>query len=636
MNDEEVFEYLFSITDEQAENSEIDGDSDYEDDLPSTFSNDTESSVLRSSNVSQISSNLSSNSVDLDIMNMSVEILDNVPSTSAVVQMSTPSTPHIDFSEISSVDTSDFFSNSPGIAVPQKNKKVVSKQPLIFKWQKKCTKPVTFKKFKFIQPFGPNVQVDLDSPLAIFETFFDDELFNIIITQTQLYATQKNKNFSISIEEIKAFFGILIIMGFHKLPTLRSYWSTDFNFSVSRISNIMSLKRFLQILRFLHINDNTKMPKRGEPNHHKLYKVLPLIENLKKKFILNFNPSRNIAIDESMIACKGRTTLKQYMPLKPIKRGIKVWAAACSKTGYLLNFDIYQGKQGDPEVGLGERVVTSLSSPFDNKGFCFYFDGFFSNVPMMEKMLKKKNFGCGTIKSNRKYFPSAVLKNDKSFITGEFDIATSKKELSVSKWKDRGTKCVNVISNLHDTSVIGVVHRKDHFGNKHLIKCPNSIVDYNKYMGGVDHFDQFHSFYNISWKSRRWWMKIFYYLLDASIVNSYILYKVTSDLHDPKSSKLTHLQFRSALANQLIADYTSRKQPGVRPNIRKKLCKDSGKTVVNDFYKLQNIGDHQPTKGTYRRCGYCSTKNKPKRSNIICKKCDIALCLVCFYPFHNA
>jgi len=161
----------------------------------------------------------------------------------------------------------------------KKNKKVVSKQPPIFKWQKKCTKPVTLKKFKFIQPFGPNVQVDLDSPLAIFETFFDGELFNIIITQTELYVTQKNKNFPISIEEIKAFFGILVIMGFHKLPTLRSYWSTDFNFSVSRISNIMSLKRFLQILRFLHINENTKIPKRGEPDHHKLYKVLPLIEN---------------------------------------------------------------------------------------------------------------------------------------------------------------------------------------------------------------------------------------------------------------------------------------------------------------------------------------------------------------------
>jgi len=132
-----------------------------------------------------------------------------------------------------------------------------------------------------------------------------------------------------------------------------------------------------------------------------------------------------------MIACKGRITLKQYMPLKPIKRGIKVLAAVCSKTGYLLNFDIYQGKQGDPEVGLGERVVTSLSSPFDNKGFCFYFDGVFSNVPMMEKMLKK-NFDCGTIKSNRTYFPSAVLKNDKSFIQENLILLLQKKNLVLS------------------------------------------------------------------------------------------------------------------------------------------------------------------------------------------------------------
>jgi len=185
MNDAEVFEYLFSITDEQAENSEIDGDSDYEDDLLSTFSNDTELSVLGSSNVSQ----KSSNSVDLDIMNMSIEILDDVLGTSPIGPIVQMSTPHIDISEITSIDTSDIFSNSPGIAVSQNNKKVVSKMPIIFKWQKKCIRPVTFKKFKFIQPFGPNVQVDLDSPLAIFETFFYDELFNIIITQTEFYAT---------------------------------------------------------------------------------------------------------------------------------------------------------------------------------------------------------------------------------------------------------------------------------------------------------------------------------------------------------------------------------------------------------------------------------------------------------------
>lgn len=639
MNEAETLEYLFSITDEQAIFSDIDGDTDCEDESCNVSKNSSNYStpVLRCSTSEDP---LSINS--FDIMSMPVEIrqIENCtgPSTNST---SISNLNFCDSPKISPVipiltkkKQCDLPQNSSVTHIKLKKKKFLPK-PITYQWTKTTKGPRTFKKFKFDQPFGPNIPIDLDSPLAIFQTFFDNELFEHIKIQTELYASQNNKNITISIEEIKAFFGILIIMGFHKLPTLRSYWSNDSNFHVERISNIMSLKRFLQILRYLHINDNTKMPTRGEQNYHKLFKVLPLIQNLKKKFLNNFNPSRNISIDESMIACKGRTTLKQYMPLKPIKRGIKVWAACCAQTGYLLNFDIYQGKQGDPEIGLGERVVTLLASPFDNKGFCFYFDSFFSNIPMMNKMLEKNNFGCGTIKANKKYFPSTFLKIDKQFKQGECDIVNSK-ELSVSKWKDRGVKCVNVVSNMHDSQIINSVTRKDNRGDKHLVKCPISIVDYNKYMGGVDHFDQFHSFYNISWKSRRWWVKIFYYLLDASVVNSYILYKVTNDLHDPKASKFTHLQFRSALANQLIGDYTSRKQPGIKPKlINRKLNKKNGKVMVTDFYKIQNLGDHQPIKGTCRRCAYCSTKIKPKRSSILCKKCDVALCLNCFEPFHK-
>lgn len=95
---------------------------------------------------------------------------------------------------------------------------------------------------------------------------------------------------------------------------------------MERVAKVMSMKRFLQLLKFLHLNNNTKIQKRDESNFNKLYKVfiLPLVESLKPKFITNFNPSRNIAMAESIIACKGRITIKQYMPLKPIKRGIKV------------------------------------------------------------------------------------------------------------------------------------------------------------------------------------------------------------------------------------------------------------------------------------------------------------------------
>ena len=36
-------------------------------------------------------------------------------------------------------------------------------------------------------------------------------------------------------------------------------------------------------------------------------------------------PGQNQTIEEAMVAFKGRLSYMQYMPAKPIKRGIKVW-----------------------------------------------------------------------------------------------------------------------------------------------------------------------------------------------------------------------------------------------------------------------------------------------------------------------
>ena len=46
------------------------------------------------------------------------------------------------------------------------------------------------------------------------------------------------------------------------------------------------------------------------------------------------NVSRKVNIDQSMILFKGRNSLKQYNPMKSIKRGYKVWSMA-DMDGYL-------------------------------------------------------------------------------------------------------------------------------------------------------------------------------------------------------------------------------------------------------------------------------------------------------------
>ena len=49
----------------------------------------------------------------------------------------------------------------------------------------------------------------------------------------------------------------------------------------------------------------------------------------------------NVSVDEAMIRFKGRSTLKQYMPKKLIKRGIKVWALSDAVNGYMSEFEVY-------------------------------------------------------------------------------------------------------------------------------------------------------------------------------------------------------------------------------------------------------------------------------------------------------
>ena len=54
-----------------------------------------------------------------------------------------------------------------------------------------------------------------------------------------------------------------------------------------------------------------------------------------------------------MIAFKGRPSYVQYLPAKPIKRGIKVWMYCDADTVYLHQFEVYLGWQKNSEFGLG-------------------------------------------------------------------------------------------------------------------------------------------------------------------------------------------------------------------------------------------------------------------------------------------
>ena len=143
---------------------------------------------------------------------------------------------------------------------------------------------------------------------------------------------------------MKAFIGILILMGVCRLPRLKFYWTTKYTHICPGISNIMSQIRFEQIFRYLHLCVGEQQVVAGQPGHDFLYKVRKLLDLLSPWFLSEYNPHEELSIDETIIPFKGRLSIKQYMKDKPTKWGIKVFVLADARNGYTVRLQVYTGR----------------------------------------------------------------------------------------------------------------------------------------------------------------------------------------------------------------------------------------------------------------------------------------------------
>ncbi|XP_023311304.1 piggyBac transposable element-derived protein 3-like [Anoplophora glabripennis] len=199
----------------------------------------------------------------------------------------------------------------------------------------------------FAEATGPDLPDDIETPTDVFLHLFPEDLITHITFQINLYAFQRHgegRNFKpTTAKEIKIFLGVNLLMGLKKLPSFKDYWSSQEEMRDPFISSVISRDRFAWLLSNIHLNDNAVQPQKGEQNYDKLYKVRPLLSKLQETFMSSMKPSEFQSVDESMIRFKGRSSFRQYMPMKPIKRGYKVWVRADS-TGYKCEFQIYTGK----------------------------------------------------------------------------------------------------------------------------------------------------------------------------------------------------------------------------------------------------------------------------------------------------
>ena len=122
---------------------------------------------------------------------------------------------------------------------------------------------------------------------------------------------------------------------------------------------------------------------------------------------------------------------------------------------------------------------------------------------------------------------------------------------------------------------------------------PHVNVDYNKHMGGVDRFDQLISYYPVGRSGIKWWRYIMWFIVNLSIVNSWIVY--SNSERDPRPSKnYDHLQFRAD--EQLRAGHTSRKHRVGRKS------KNADRDIARDVLHLHEVVKVESRKKICREC----------------------------------
>ena len=82
-----------------------------------------------------------------------------------------------------------------------------------------------------------------------------------------------------------------------------------------------------------------------------------------------------------------------------------------SKTGFLLKFDVYTGKNEslpDAAGGVGHRIVMFLAEQWLGVGRVFFVDNWYSSIPLFEDLRLRISGACGTIRIIRKGLPAEM------------------------------------------------------------------------------------------------------------------------------------------------------------------------------------------------------------------------------------
>jgi hypothetical protein len=478
---------------------------------------------------------------------------------------------------------------------------------------------------------GPTRPVkNITEPLGLFESFLTDEIYGEILKWTnveiairkQTYKTETSTQNNVCKEELKALFGIFILAAALKDNHLTSDELFSTEFCGTRYVSCMSRERFDFLVRCIRFDDRELRIQTIESDP--LTPIRKIWDILMVQCRENYIAGTNVTIDEQLLAFRGRSKFKMYIPNKPAKYGLKIEMMCDSGTRYMIDALPYLGKGTNTGgLPLGEYVVKEITRSIHGSNRNVTTDNWFTSIPLAKSLLQQpyKLTIVGTLRANKREIPEA-MKNNRTRRIGT-SMFCYDGPLTLVSYKPKPSKMVYLVSSCDEEGTVNPTNNK-----------PEIINFYNSTKGGVDTFDQMCSNMSCNRKTNRWPMCMFYGMLNICGINSYIIY--CHNVLTSGGKPLSRRSFMKKLHEQLVEPWLKHRLE--TPTMTRKI-KDLIRDVLSTKQVTQDPIDHAPgpsdsrssltsgdtTAKKRKTCGVCSYKKRRMTKNS-CSNCNIPIC----------
>ena len=236
----------------------------------------------------------------------------------------------------------------------------------------------------------------------------------------------------------------------------------------------------------------------------------------------------------------------------------------------------------DENESLAESVVLKLLSTVDNKKkrnvFC---DSWYSSISLMKKLTKMGFYNTTVLRANSKDLPQKIKLEgyDKAY----------NDQILIQKYE--GKKTI-------------------YFATNYKIDKEELRNIYNIKNRGVDTFDQYLEMSSIQRRTKKLYKKIFLFGIDASIINSKIIFELKG------GKPQTTIKFKEKLADQIFRLYNNKYAKNIKIDMPFKMN-----------IHLHNVGH---VMNNIKVCKNCNRK-----TIYICLECNIHLHPECFTLYHK-